>query len=263
MRKKVILLSILVSFSSLILGQQVKAESESLSGNGSIQFEASLEPPQVIDPEDPKKPVDPGPSPSTDGYLRIDFVPKLNFGRNKLSQKDQVYPVNAQLFHGDTNARGNYIQVTDSRATGDGWTIQVRQETAFTSNTNDTLKGAYISLDKAWANSTMDKQYAPSLQTDVIKLDKVGTTYNLATAGKNQGYGTWAIEFGASDENEAGLQSTLTPLKDEAGKPVLDVTYENKQIYKNNAINFFMPGSNTTKPGQYQTVMTWILSELP
>ncbi|MBO0471765.1 WxL domain-containing protein [Enterococcus sp. DIV0242_7C1] len=263
MKRMTFLFSSFAIFSSLFIGQQARAEAESFGGTGNVQFEASLEPPQVIDPEKPGKPVDPGPSPSTDGYLRIDFVPKFNFGRNKLSEKDQTYPVNAQLFHGETNARGNYIQVTDSRATGDGWTIQVRQETAFTSNTNETLKGAYISLDKAWANSTIDKQYAPSLQTDVIKLDKVGTTYNLATAGKNQGYGTWAIEFGASDENEAGMQSTLTPLKDEAGKPVLDATFENKQIYKNNAVNFFMPGSTTTKPGQYQTVMTWILSELP
>lgn len=253
----------LTILSPLLVSQYAMAESETIVGNGNVQFEASIEPPQVIDPEKPGEPVDPGPSPSTDGYLRIDFVPKLDFGRNRLSKKDQTYPVNAQLFHGETNPRGNYVQVTDSRATGDGWTIQVRQETAFTSNTGESLHGAYISLDKSWANSTMDQQYAPSLQTDVIKLDKVGTTYNLATAGKNQGYGTWAIEFGASGENEAGLQSTLTPLTDDEGKAVLDANYENKPIYKNNAVNFFMPGSAETKPGQYQTVMTWILSELP
>ncbi|MEI5994291.1 WxL domain-containing protein [Candidatus Enterococcus mansonii] len=259
---KNILFSVL-TFSFFLSSQAVFAEAKSLPATGSIEFEKSLQPPQVVDPEKPADPADPGPSPSTDGYLRIDFVPKFNFGRNKLSEKDQTYSANAQLFHGDTGPRGNYVQVTDSRATGDGWTLQVRQETMLTSNTGDMLKGAYISLDKMWANSTLDSQYAPSLQTDVIKLDKINTTYDLATAGKNQGFGTWTIEFGASEDNEAGLVSTLKPLTDENGKPVLDPDFENKQVYKNEAVNFFIPGSKDTKPGQYQTVITWLLAELP
>lgn len=241
----------------------VTAVANSISNQGQIQFEAILPPPEIVDPEKPIKPVDPGPTPSTKGYLRIDFVPKLNFGRNKLSKQDQTYSAYAQLFHGDTTARGNFVQVTDSRLNGEGWKLQVRQESLFTSNTGDALKGAYISLNKAWANSIFDSQYAPSIQTDVIKLDKIGITYELATAEKNQGYGTWSIEFGASAENQAGLAPTLHPVVDESGKALVDPAFENKQLYKNDAVTFFMPSSKKLKPGYYQTVITWLLAELP
>jgi len=141
-------------------------------------------------------------------------------------------------------------------------TLQVRQDELFTSEKGDPLKGAYISLDKSWANSTQDAT-VPSLQNDVIKLDKTKTTYDLATAEKNQGEGTWIIEFGASEDNEADKLPTLTPLTDETGAPIVDPVFENKQIYKNNAINLFMPGSKEVTPGKYQTVITWILAELP
>ncbi|MBP1046186.1 WxL domain-containing protein [Enterococcus sp. BWM-S5] len=249
---------------AFLSGTQAFAESEKLETEGNITFERSLEPPVVVDPEDPEEPADPGDTPSTDGYLRLDFVPKLDFGRNKVSDKDQAYEVNAQLFHSDTNARGNYVQVTDSRATGAGWTLQVRQETEFTSvnNSEDVLKGAFLSFDKAWANSTMDQKYAPSFQQDVIELDKIGMTYNIATAEQGKGYGTWMIEFGASEENTAGLASTLTPLVDESGNAVMDATF-NKQVHKNSAITFFVPGSVEKKPVHYQTVLTWIIAELP
>lgn len=239
------------------------AETNSLPTQGNVQFDASLQPSEIVDPEKPIHTVDPGPTPSTEGYLRIDFVPKLNFGRNKVSEKEQSYPAHAQLFHGETKARGNFVQVTDSRATGDGWKLQVRQESMFTSNAGNSIKGAYISLDKIWANSLLDKEYAPSLQTDVIKLDKIGMTYDLATAEKNKGYGTWSIEFGASEENDVGLSSTLKPVIDKSGVAVVDPDFENKQVYENNAVNFFMPRSTDVKPGNYQTVITWLLAELP
>jgi hypothetical protein len=247
-----------------LAGTQAFAEAEKLTSDGNITFEAGLLPPIIVDPEEPETPVDPGETPSTDGYLRLDFVPKLNFGRNRVSDKDQAYEVNAQLFHSDTNARGNYVQITDSRATGDGWTLQVRQESNFTSvnNSEDILKGAFLSFDKAWANSTMDQKYAPTFQQDVIELDKIGMTYDVATAKQGTGYGTWLIEFGASEENTAGLASTLTPLVDESGNAVIDAVY-NKQVYKNSAITFFVPGSVEKKPVHYQTVLTWIIAELP
>lgn len=264
MKKTLRLLCTAGLLTAFLAGTQAFAEAEKLTTDGNITFEAGLEPPVIVDPEKPVDPVDPGETPSTDGYLRLDFVPKLDFGRNKVSDKDQAYEVNAQLFHSDTNARGNYVQVTDSRATGAGWTLQVRQQTEFTSvdNSEDILKGAFLSFDKAWANSTMDQKYAPSFQQDVIELDKIGMTYDVATAEKGKGYGTWTIEFGASEENTNGLASTLTPLVDESGSPVIDATY-NKQVYKNNAITFFVPGSVEKKPVHYQTVLTWIIAELP
>lgn len=249
----------------LLLNPETKVQAQSVTNEGTIGFDATVIPPQVVDPEKPVKPVDPGPSPATEGFLRIDFVPRLDFGRNRLSKDDQFYQARAQLFHDDTGARGNFVQVTDSRATGAGWALQVRQESNFMIPNNEAseLKGSYISLDKSWTNSVMDKQYAPSLVNDVIKIDKIQTTYDLAKADKGKGQGVWSVEFGASAENENDLDSTLTPLVDETGQPVLDPNFKNKQVHENNAVTFFVPGSSDREPGKYQTVLTWILSELP
>lgn len=263
MIKKIILLFPISLLGIHLSAGHVYAQSD-LSGEGSVDFKAHKSEVKLIDPENPDQEVDPGPSPSTDGLLRLDFVFQLNFGKNKLSNIDKIYTANAQLFYSETEARGNYIQVTDDRATGTGWTLQVRQEQPFVSvdDPSDELKGAFISFDNAWANSTMEKEYTPTLQTDVIQLDKVGTTYDLATAGPDKGYGTWAIQFGASSENKAGQTETLEPLVDENGNAEIDPNYK-KQIYKNSAVTFFVPGSAEKKSGKYQTVLTWIIGELP
>ncbi|MBO0441174.1 WxL domain-containing protein [Candidatus Enterococcus ikei] len=248
---------------SIIVPQKSQAENQTANQKGSVQFEASLIPPQVIDPEFPEKPVDPGEFTPQGEYLRLDFAPQLNFGRNKLSSQDQFYSVNAQLFHGEQEARGNFVQVSDSRTTSAGWKLQVRQETAFTESKETGLIGAYLSLDKAWANSSMDQKYAPILGSEVVRIDKVGTTYNLANAEKGTGQGTWTIAFGASEENENAIDPTLKPAVDEHGSPILDPNFENKQVYKNKAVTLFVPGSVEKKQTKYQTVITWILSELP
>lgn len=253
-------------FSSLAISTyEVEAISTEVDQKGKVQFEASLIPPGIVDPEIPGNIVDPGPGPSTDGFLRIDFVSAIDFGKNKISSEDAIYDANAQLFKDETNARGNYIQVTDSRSTGAGWSIQVRQETELTSveNPNDVLKGAYMSFGSSWANSTMDQEYAPTVMKDVIKIDKVGTTYEVARAEKDHGYGTWTIEFGASAENDRGLANTLSPALDPAGEALLDPNFNNKQVYKNKAVNLFVPGTIEKKAVKYQTVLTWSLSELP
>lgn len=257
----------LVFFTSALLTVNIAThvQAQTVTQGGTIGFDASIIPPQVVDPEKPEKPADPGTSPSTEGFLRIDFVPKLDFGRNRLSKNDHSYQARAQLFHDETGARGNFVQVTDSRATGAGWTLQVRQETSFKIGSNEStqLKGSYISLDKSWTNSTMDKKYAPSLVNDVIRIDKIQTTYDLAKADKGKGQGIWSVEFGASSENEHDLDSTLTPMVDKIGQPILDPNFKNKQVYENNAVTFFVPGASNREAGKYQTVLTWILSELP
>lgn len=248
-----------------VFSQNAFAQNDSVEQKGKIQFDASLIPPQVVDPEFPDKDVDTGGNFTPQGeYLRLDFAPKFSFGRNKLSDEDQFYPVNAQLFLGDQNVRANFVQVSDSRATGAGWKLQVRQETTFGGSQEKAgLVGAYLSLKKIWANSTMDRKYAPALTNEVVRIDKIGTTYNLAHAEKGTGYGTWSIEFGASEENQNDMESTLKPAFDEQGNPLLDPNFEDKQIYKNDAVTLFVPGSINKEQAKYQTVITWVLSELP
>lgn len=260
-KRKIIIAIVLTIIACLTTSTQVLAQN--LDQKGSVQFVPDDGAIVIVDPEKPTDPVDPGEVNPRTGHLTLDYAPQLNFGRNKISDKDASYQVEAQMFYGATKPRPNFVQVSDNRLTGAGWTLQVRQETNFIAQeSNDVLKGIYLSFDKVWANSVVDKKYAPVIKNDTIKLDKIGTTYELVTAEKNHGQGTWSIAFGYSDEN-LNQQSTLSPAKDANGRNLFNTTYNNQISYKNSAITLFVPGSVEKKPVRYQTVLTWVLAELP
>ncbi|MBL1229911.1 WxL domain-containing protein [Enterococcus sp. BWB1-3] len=266
--KKSWLMSTVLLFSLGVssVGQKTVHAENSRQTDGHITFTGDYDDEGIQDPEHPENETDPGESPGTSGKLRIDFVPQFNFtGHNKISDTDTVYPVNAQLFHDETAARGNFIQVSDYRGAALGWTLQVRQEMQFqNANTaNSQLNGAVLSLDKSWTNSTQDKAAAPTVSKEVIRLDNIGATYNLAEAASGKGYGTWSISFGASNDNPLGLDSTLTPKVDAESQPMLDSSFGNKQMQENSAITLSVPGATKKDPVTYSTVLTWILAELP
>ncbi|MGG5342826.1 WxL domain-containing protein [Enterococcus sp. AZ192] len=261
---------IFLSFSTVFLAGNAQSSlaDESGTGTGHIGFTSDsgggdLE--GIQDPENPSLIVDPGPSPSTKGKLRIDFVPQLNFSVNKITDKATSYPVNAQLFHDETTARGNFVQVTDVRDSAYGWTLQLRQETQFQNleAANSELIGSVLSFDKSWANSTIDKDLAPLVSKEVIQLNNIGETYNLATAESGKGHGVWSISFGASAENPIGMTNTLTPKIDRTGQPMLDPTFGNKQVNENSALQLSIPKATKISSGTYTTVLTWVLAELP
>ncbi|QIL49756.1 WxL domain-containing protein [Vagococcus hydrophili] len=245
--------------------QSLAAEdAKNLTGKGNITYETSdIETPPV-DPEHPEKVVDPGTEyTKTTGLLRFDMIPAFHFGAQEISKKDMVYSVNAQLFMDDTPARPNYIQITDNRGTLDGWEVSVKQDTPFESQKDKTkiLKGAVLSFDKQWLNSTMPKDTQPTVMKDAIKMDEVGASYPIAKAEQGKGAGTWVIPFGSTGEVE-GQEKTLSPLLNADGKPVTDASFNNKPIYKNSGIQLFVPGAIQKDPVKYKTVLTWTLSEL-
>lgn len=240
------------------------AESNSLTGNGEITFEVSDFETPPIDPEHPENQVDPGDEITrTRGLLRFDVIPRLHFGAQEISDKDQAYEVNAQLFKDATTARPNYLQITDNRADFSGWEVSVRQETVFenTNTKNSILKGSVLSFDKQWINSTMPKEMRPTVMKDAIEIEEIGATYPIAKAEKGKGAGTWVIVFGSTGEVEE-QSNTLTPLLNAEGKPVTDASFNNKPIYKNSGIKLFVPGATQKDPVKYKTVLTWTVSEL-
>lgn len=265
-RQKITSTLVLLSLGFLFVSNplNVFADEDSKKGNAAIELTEIPDEQGIRDPENPGTLVDPGPSPSTQGRLRIDFVPQLNFGQYAITNKDMTYPVNAQLFKDSTPARGNFIQVSDYRGGLQGWTLQVRQESQFKNETakNPELNGAVISFDKSWVNSTRDQSEAPIVSKEIIRLSNIGETYNLADAKQGTGFGTWSISFGASAENKSSVASTLSPrlLKD---KPVLDPAFNNQQVQENSAITLSVPGATKRDPVPYSTVLTWIIAELP
>lgn len=237
------------------------AQAESQTGDGTIKFTGEYGQ-EIVDPENPDNVVDPGETPQTQGDLRIDFVPRLRFGNNRAVDQDASYSAFAQLFHDDTSARGNFVQVSDFRSSDSGWQLSVRQEDQFVNENGKELNGAMLSLDKSWANSKWDST-PPVVKKDVINMT-VGESQILATAEEGTGKGTWSICFGASATNSNGQADTLTPLLDDAGNPVTDSLFGNKPIFLNSAVQLSVPGQTTKEAGTtYKTVLTWTLSELP
>lgn len=266
--KQLIPAALLIAFFAVGDAMHVQAETNTAKNGATIEFSnTDTEIDDIRDPENPDVSVDPGDSPSTSGPLRIDFVPQLNFHVNAISDKDVSLPVNAQLFlDGQTSARGNFVQVSDYRKSAKGWTLQLRQESQFSNfdTKNNVLNGAVLSFDKSWTNSVnKDTVGSPLVSTEIIRLEHVGETYNLATAKPGDGSGTWSISFGASAENPADLVSTLTSKNDKDGKPVLDAAFNNQQVHENSAIRLSIPGKTEKDPVNYTTVLTWILAELP
>lgn len=266
MNKKIcIRVTLILSIFSLQTTISATAEESSLTGGAEVELSPKKETQRTVrDPENPETTVDAGDSPYTNGDLRIDFVPKLNFSTVLLSDKDTVFPVNAQLFKDDTEARGNFIQVSDYRDHPNGWTLQVRQEHQFKHATKEgvELKGAIISFDQAWTNSTKNASFSPTVSKEIIQMNSIGETYNLAIAQPEKGTGTWSIVFGASEANKSERPSSLNLRKDKANKDLIDPIF-NKPVYSNQAVTLSVPGATEKEPGAYSTVLTWIIAELP
>lgn len=260
----VLLSSLCVSGALLVNAKEANADPLSHKGEAGIEFYGEYE--QLVrDPENPEEIVNPGEVTKQDGKLRIDFAPKLQFGPRKVTKTEFVYSAYAQLFHDNIGPRGNFIQVSDYRGTGEtGWQLQLRQEQQFTDeNTQAELAGATLSFGQSWVNSVHDKSEAPTVQKEVIEISKIGQTYNLAEAVKGNGGGTWSIIFGASPENKNDMSSTIVPRNDDLGKNVISSEYENQQVHENSAVTLTVPNGKGVKKGTYQTVLTWILAELP
>lgn len=257
-----------ILFSFLLFGSflSVSPTLFAKEATGNVTVESPSTPP--VDPENPGTNVKPDPSPSSEGPLRIDYVSALDFGYAKIDKTGRVYDARAQLFYDDTPARGSYIQITDARKIRNGWTLYATQENQFISTDNKAAKhpellGAKLSFTNGWANAThsaSDVNIAPKVET-AISLEP-GVQTKIATAEKGQGEGVWTIEFGASEESSNHQKTTLYPLTDQEGKPVMDSNF-NKQAYGNTAVSLSVPDSTTIYPVEYQTVITWTIGSYP
>lgn len=255
MKKKVsslacILFSMIMSSSPVLAAEQnghVSVEDAGTSG--------------IIDPEHPELIVNPGEGPSTTGSLRIDYISSLNFGSENLNKAGRKFSSLAQLFLDDTSARGYFVQISDFRP-DDGWELQLTQKNQFNSSivqdaNNRSLKGAILSFDKGWAN-TNGTSKAPLVTRDAVSLESLDMAYTIATAGSNEGKGSWTIAFGSSESNPQEKETTLTPFKDKNGNAVINQQYE-KPEYKNSAISLTVPKETKIYPVEYSTTLQWTL----
>ncbi|MDN3182586.1 WxL domain-containing protein [Enterococcus faecalis] len=182
---------------SLFIGVQtshaeIKSEADSKSTVKTVLGETT-EPVPPVDPTDPENPnPDPeNPGTGNKGKLTIDYVSKIDFGEQEIKEKEAIY--NAKTEH-------PYVQVTDRRGTGDGWTLKASIDEFNNEDKTKILKGAELSLKNGNIKSTngnvseKPKGYDINLNKDLQVIMQAGT---------DQGMGTWLDVFsGTKDDNE-------------------------------------------------------------
>lgn len=226
--------------------QALAADGGTYNTRGLIEFEPSDGPTDPVDPEkptdpvkpvdpiDPNKPVDPG----TNGPLSIDFASSLNFGKQKISSKNEVYYAAAQTYH-KYDAEGNvieelttgpnYVQVTDNRGTEAGWTLKVKQNGQF-KNGEKELTGAVITFKNGHVVTASDSK-KPTAQA-IVSLDADGSETDMMSAASGEGAGTYLTDWGTASNADKSIELSV-------------------------------PGSTTKYAGKYNTTMTWTLTDVP
>lgn len=242
-----------------ISGLSIEAHAEEnkhYESNSLVEFVPSMDPtdpvnPENPDPEKPVKPVDPtnpdGPNPGTNGPLSIDYASSLKFGRNRISNRDQVYFARAQSYHEDQFNTANFVQVSDHRGTNSGWSLKVKQQkqlTATSETLNNVLTGAQIMLARPIVNSNALNVEKPEAMDEVVLIP--GEESVLVTAKIGAGAGTWSTHWGEVMEMEE---------RDEYG--------ESQSINVTKDIQLSVPGATPKDAVTYQTSLVWMLTDVP
>ncbi|MDU3375412.1 MAG: WxL domain-containing protein, partial [Enterococcus casseliflavus] len=184
--------------------------------------------------------------------LSIDYASSLDFGVNKISNKNEVYYARAQGYLNDddtasTLKTANYVQVTDNRGSNAGWRLSVKQNGQFKneSTLNQELTGSVITLTSPTVRSNAVGVTAPVAEA-TITLDAAGAESVVMTAANQTGAGTWVNAWGSVE--------TVTEIDKDGQEVQADVT---------KAVALSVPGSTPKDAVSYTTTLTWVLSDTP
>ncbi|MEW4402273.1 WxL domain-containing protein [Enterococcus sp. AN402] len=212
MKKTVLLASLLTT--SLLVGVQtthaeVKSEAESKSTVKTIVGDNK----EPVDPLDPTNPDQPNPDPENPGTgnpgpLSLDYVSNIEFGKQEIKGKDAVY--NAKTEH-------PYVQVSDRRGTGTGWTLKASVEEFKNEDASKLLKGAELSLKNGEIKTSIGNVSEKPQGYDVILNKEMQV---IMQAGTDAGMGSWLDVFSGKKDDNTNVQ-----LKVPAGSAYADQTY--------------------------------------
>lgn len=202
------------------------------SSNASIQFTQGSGPVAPVDPTDPTNPLfPPGPTDPTDpptgntGSLTLDYVSSVQFGSNEISTTTQVY---------SSKSKKGFIQVSDRRGTGDGWTVTAKAS-KFSNGTTDTLPGSVLTFKNGEVVSTSTSQSPIPEQTITLNTDGSSIS-KIVSAKSGSGLGTWVTRWlGQEPEVIEG---------------------------ENNKITLTIPAGSATV-GNHEATITWTLTDAP
>ncbi|MCO5494531.1 WxL domain-containing protein [Enterococcus faecalis] len=174
---------------------ETKSEAESKSTVKTVVGETT-EPTPPVDPTDPEKPnPDPEvPGTGNTGPLTIDLVSNIEFGEQEIKEKEAIY--NAKTEH-------PYVQITDRRGTGAGWTLKASIGEFNNEDKTKILKGAEFSLKNGTIKST-SSNVSEKPQGYDVNLNK--DLQVIMQAVTDQGMGTWLDVFSGTKDNNANVQ---------------------------------------------------------
>ncbi|UNM89472.1 WxL domain-containing protein [Vagococcus sp. CY52-2] len=234
--------TLLISSTVLVSGLQTYAVT--VEENGQINSEATITVnPGAKEPTKPENPDTPSGETGQSGPLSIDNVIVFNFKDMNLSGRTQK--ISLKNDGAESIAKRN-IQVTDTRGTGAGWNLQIKQSELTDSTTNpgttNTLRGAYITLNNGSVVAGSDNAVAqddagitPTLNEYAPNAENKNSFQKIITAEKGQGMGTFKVFY---NKDATGLE-----------KDVAD------------DIQLVVPSGNMV--GTYQGTVTWALSDSP
>ncbi|MEJ6348017.1 WxL domain-containing protein [Holzapfeliella sp. He02] len=183
---------------------------------GSAQTKATLkfkqesqDPTDSTKPVNPDNPGEPNPGPgnpdpgdpgnpgtNSAGPLSIDFAPAFDFGVGTISNESKTYSLQDAVYDdGQTRNHKPFVQVTDRRGNGQGWTLNANiskfTNSQASGNPQENLRGAEVKISPknaptAGYGSVSD---APTGFSSSIKLSE--NSQNIMTASNRQGMGTW------------------------------------------------------------------------
>ena len=229
---KKIISGLLVSSATLGLGLSVRAAT-TVNDDKSVTSDATITVTEGTDVTPPENENKPGGETGQQGPLSIDNVIVFNFEDMKLSGRTQQISLKND---GTNSSAKRNIQVTDTRGTGAGWDLQIKQSPLVNANKEE-LKGAYISMmaGKVEAGSqNVSPELAPTTQAYGDEGTLNSSLAPIFTAAKGNGLGTWISWYNSTAEDPKGT--------------VTDVQLN-------------VPSGNKT--GDYSGTVTWVLNDNP
>lgn len=250
--QKLVATSVLATLGLGLVAPQALALEEAtfIKGNGTVTFEENDDPTHngedVEDPENPGTEVVPEPGEGENnndkkGTLRVDFVSNLKFDKQKITTGKGEYfatPTNVVLKNedntpGETVQRGNFVNITDKRASDSattaakGWVLNAEMTKGFTSSVEtgeSVLKGANITFTNPFVNSTQDEVNYPTAFSSVVLQQ--GETMKMASADAGKGWGSYSIEYGRPEvDGQAATMGESVKLTVPAETPLLTTAY--------------------------------------
>lgn len=208
--KKSFIMGALIIGASLLVSSittsSILAEGDKQQSNASVEFTApdSTKPVVPVDPTDPTKPLEPinpddGKGTESTGPLTIDYVPHFKFGKTEIDGSIKTL---------NSTSKRPYIQVSDRRATGEGWTLSAEMGN-FVNGTHS-IKDATLELKNGAVKTTDDSTTTGRpTTTNSITLTSDGSKQNIMNATKGQGMGTWLVSWLAGDSEDLNENAVL------------------------------------------------------